>query len=267
MPLKKASMWEDITVEDVVSNVLVEGVTLVPVFAFGEMVGSFVNVILYRSPRRMNLLWPPSRCPQCGKRLKLSHNVPVLAWLMLRGKCKFSKAPIPKSHLWVEYGFGLLFLVVMYAVIHTSGWTLPLRPQETYFAALWTIWHPRTDMLRIWGSFTLLAVALAVFQLFVVRNERLPGHFVSVALLAGVLLPVWLPGVQQVPLASEPATLWHSAGWVEAVVGLAAGGLIGGVFNLARPPRVPVVGMPPVAAADRVARSIASGEVASGGVE
>ena len=239
MPLKKASVWEDITVEDVVSNAFVEGLTLAAVFAFGAMVGSFVNVVLYRAPRRMNLFWPPSRCPHCGKRLKLFQNVPVLGWLSLRGKCKFCKAPIPKSYLRVEYGFGLLFLAVMYTIIHTGGWTLPLRTQETYFAALWTIWYPRPDILRIWGSFTLLAAALATLRLFVVRDERLPGHFVSVALLAGVLLPVWLPGVQQVPLAGGPATLWHSAGWVEAVVGLATGGLLGGVFSVSRPPRVP----------------------------
>lgn len=240
MPLQKASMWDGITVEDVISNVFVEGVTLAAVFAFGAMVGSFVNVVLYRLPQRMSLFWPPSRCPACRKRLRLVDNVPVAGWLLLRGKCRRCRAPIPPSYLRVEVGFGLLFLSVMYAIIHTGGWTLPLRRAEDYFAALWTIWYPRPEMLRVWGYFTVLAAALAVFRLFVVRNERLPGHYVVAGLLAGVLLPVWVSGLQQVPLAGRSGGAWHTAGWVETVVGLATGVLIGGVLSQSGPPRVPL---------------------------
>jgi leader peptidase (prepilin peptidase) / N-methyltransferase len=245
MSVKKVSVWDDLTVTDVVSNVFVEGVTLVAVFFVGAMVGSFVNVVLYRAPRRMNLFWPPSRCPRCGKRLKLFHNVPVAGWLSLKGKCKFCKAPIPKSYLKVEVGFGLLFLAVMYAVTHTGGWTLPLRGQESYFGALWTIWYPRPELLRIWGHFTLLAAALTVFGLFIRRNERLPGLYALAALLAGALMPVWVNGLQQVPWQPVPdgdagGQLWATAGWVEAAVGLAVGAVVGFAFRFARPARMPL---------------------------
>jgi leader peptidase (prepilin peptidase)/N-methyltransferase len=55
---------------------------------FGLMVGSFFNVVIYRMPRGESVVWPPSRCMNCGYRIKPFENVPVLSWLLLRGKCK-----------------------------------------------------------------------------------------------------------------------------------------------------------------------------------
>ncbi|MDB9459066.1 prepilin peptidase, partial [Dolichospermum circinale CS-545/17] len=51
------------------------------VFVLGASLGSFINVVVYRLPAGLSVLWPPSRCPQCLNRLKASDNVPVFGWL------------------------------------------------------------------------------------------------------------------------------------------------------------------------------------------
>jgi len=72
------------------------------IIAFGMAWGSFLNVVIYRIPRKMSLVSPPSSCPQCGKRIKFYHNIPVISYLLLWGKCRFCRAKIPFSYLLVE---------------------------------------------------------------------------------------------------------------------------------------------------------------------
>ena len=62
---------------------------MVFIFMFGACVGSFVNVVNYRIPAGMSVSSPPSRCPTCGARLSFFRdNVPILGWIMLRGRCR-----------------------------------------------------------------------------------------------------------------------------------------------------------------------------------
>ena len=75
----------------------------------GACVGSFLNVCVYRIPRRMSVLRPRSRCPRCGFAILARHNVPVLGWLILRGRCRDCRGPIPGRYPAVELGVGLLF--------------------------------------------------------------------------------------------------------------------------------------------------------------
>lgn len=228
MPKPSVSMWDDITVADVVSNLFVELTTFALVFLAGAMVGSFVNVVLYRMPRRINLLWPPSRCPVCGTRLGLRDNIPVLSYLALKGRCRHCGTPIPRSYLQVEARFGWLFLAVMYLVVHTGGRTLPLREPDHYFGALWTIWYPRPELLRVWVYVSMLAAVLGTFFLFVRRGERIPASLVVAAVAAGVAFPWYYAGAQQVPVgASDAVNAWRSAGPLEAAVGATAGLLLG----------------------------------------
>ena len=69
-------------------------VTLGFVFVFGTLFGSFLNVVIYRIPRGESVVFPASHCPHCGTNLKPWHNIPVLSWLMLRGRCAFCGVPI-----------------------------------------------------------------------------------------------------------------------------------------------------------------------------
>jgi len=76
--------------------------TLVVAGVFGSMFGSFLNVVIYRLPERKSLVWPGSSCPACGAKIRAFDNVPILSWLLLRGKCRDCKAPISLQYPVVE---------------------------------------------------------------------------------------------------------------------------------------------------------------------
>jgi leader peptidase (prepilin peptidase)/N-methyltransferase len=88
-------------------------------FALGATVGSFLNVVIERLPRRESLVRPGSRCPGCGHAVKPWDNVPVLSWLWLRGRCRACRARISPRYPAIELLTGLLFaaVVLRYGVV------------------------------------------------------------------------------------------------------------------------------------------------------
>ena len=80
------------------------------IFALGLCLGSFLNVCIYRLPRGKSVVTPRSACPKCGNLIPFYHNLPVLSWLILRGKCRSCKQPISPRYLVIELLTGLLFL-------------------------------------------------------------------------------------------------------------------------------------------------------------
>ncbi len=78
------------------------------VFAVGACVGSFLNVVIYRLPRGLSVVTPPSSCPVCGHRIPPWWNLPLVSWVLLRGRCRWCGASIPARYLLVELGGGLL---------------------------------------------------------------------------------------------------------------------------------------------------------------
>lgn len=76
----------------------------------GASIGSFLNVVVYRLPAGLSLIHPPSRCPRCLTPLRKRENVPVLGWLMLKGRCAHCAAPISPRYPLVELITALLFL-------------------------------------------------------------------------------------------------------------------------------------------------------------
>lgn len=83
-------------------------------FALGAAFGSFLNVVVYRIPAGMSLLYPPSRCPTCRHRLGLTENVPILGWLRLRGRCAHCQQPISPRYPLVEAAGGVLFVLAFW---------------------------------------------------------------------------------------------------------------------------------------------------------
>ena len=80
------------------------------VFAIGAAIGSFLNVCIGRWPEGMSVVRPRSRCPKCGHQIKASENVPILSWLMLRGRCSNCHQPISIQYPIVELLVALLWL-------------------------------------------------------------------------------------------------------------------------------------------------------------
>ncbi|MGK7927232.1 MAG: A24 family peptidase [Spirulina sp.] len=89
-------------------------VTGLLIFAFGSAIGSFLNVVVYRLPAKLSILFPPSRCPHCLTKLGKGENIPIFGWLLLKGKCKHCQAPISPRYPLVEAGTGILFLFVFW---------------------------------------------------------------------------------------------------------------------------------------------------------
>jgi len=80
------------------------------VFAIGAAVGSFLNVCIGRWPEGLSVVRPRSRCPKCGHQIKASENIPILSWIMLRGRCSNCHQPISIQYPVVELLVGLLWL-------------------------------------------------------------------------------------------------------------------------------------------------------------
>ena len=88
-------------------------------FCFGACAGSFMNVVMYRLPQDLSVISPPSRCPRCGYRLKWYQNMPILGWLLLRGRCGACRGSISVQYPLVELLVAMMF-VCIYLVLYVS---------------------------------------------------------------------------------------------------------------------------------------------------
>ncbi len=82
------------------------------VFTFGAIVGSFLNVCIYRIPAGVSIVFPASRCPACSSPLRWYHNIPIFSYLFLGGKCAYCAGKISPRYPMVEMLNGLLFVLV-----------------------------------------------------------------------------------------------------------------------------------------------------------
>ena len=89
-------------------------------FVFGSMVGSFLNVCIYRMPMGLSVVTPPSHCPKCKYSIPLYLNVPLVTWLMLGGRCKNCGQPIAPRYFLVELLTGVTFLGCWLAFGHAA---------------------------------------------------------------------------------------------------------------------------------------------------
>jgi leader peptidase (prepilin peptidase)/N-methyltransferase len=126
----------------------------------GLMVGSFLNVVIWRVPRRESVVAPPSHCPGCDAAISPRDNVPVLSWLLLRGRCRRCGEPIPVRYPMVEVGCAVLWGVIGYR-FHDS-WALP--------------------------AYLVLAAALLALSVIDLEHYLLPNRIVFPLTVAGVAL-------------------------------------------------------------------------------
>lgn len=89
----------------------------------GLLVGSFLSVVIHRVPEGLSIVRPPSACPACGTAIRPRDNIPVVSWLVLRGRCRNCTQPISPRYPLVELLTGILFATM--ATVHADSWALP----------------------------------------------------------------------------------------------------------------------------------------------
>ncbi|HLJ87464.1 MAG TPA: prepilin peptidase [Candidatus Angelobacter sp.] len=105
---------------------------IVAFFLFGLVFGSFLNVCIYRMPRGLSVVHPRSACPACGRPIAGYDNIPVVSWLLLRGRCRHCSAPISPRYAGVELLTGFFFAFAW----HHSGGSMPEAVKDCVFCFL-----------------------------------------------------------------------------------------------------------------------------------
>ncbi|MGZ4127483.1 MAG: prepilin peptidase [Actinomycetota bacterium] len=147
---------------------------------FGLIFGSFANVVVHRVPLKESIVHPRSRCQSCGTELRARDNIPVVSWLLLRGRCRYCGAPISARYPAIELLTAALFGL-----------------------AAWRI-RPATDLV----AFLPLLWVLVVLSFIDLEHKLLPNRIVGPALATGVVL------------TGVAAALGPGAGaWVRALAG------------------------------------------------
>ncbi|MDO9377441.1 MAG: prepilin peptidase [Nocardioidaceae bacterium] len=108
-------------------------ILLTAVGLLGLAVGSFLNVVIHRVPAGLSIVHPASRCPACDAAIRTRHNVPVLGWLVLRGRCADCTAPISVRYPLVELVTGVLFVATTWQAARLD--LLPALPAFLVFVA------------------------------------------------------------------------------------------------------------------------------------
>lgn len=185
---------------------------LIALGAFGLVFGSFANVLIWRVPRGGSVVSPPSHCPRCGHDIRWHDNVPLLSWLVLRGRCRDCGIPIPVRYPLVELTSGLLWVL--------AGWN--------------------------WGLSWKTPLAITFFYLLLVLTaidfdtRRLPTPIVSGIAIAGLLAAAiaQITAADMGPLVGTSVTGLMSLPLVSAAVGFALGAgasmAIAGLYGVLR---------------------------------
>jgi len=100
---------------------LPDWIYLIFVFASGCCIGSFLNVVIYRLSREQSIITPPSACPACGKKIKFYDNIPLVSWIILKGRCRNCKARISGRYFVVELLTGTSFAFLFAFYFHFEG--------------------------------------------------------------------------------------------------------------------------------------------------
>ena len=156
-------------------------------FAMGACIASFLNVVIWRVPRGESIVSPPSHCPKCNALIKWYQNIPILAWLALRGRCANCKAPISPRYILIETLGGVLFLAAFWKY-GTCG-DLAVAAQNTFVAWVW--------------------ISLMIVGSMIDFDHKLLPDFVTVG---GMILGVAVGVIDSCRLQSIAVAMWSLGG-------------------------------------------------------
>jgi leader peptidase (prepilin peptidase) / N-methyltransferase len=177
---------------------MADQIIAVTIFFLGASIGSFLNVVIYRLPAGLSLLWPPSRCPKCGHQLGITENVPILGWLMLRGRCRHCHTKISARYPLVETLTAIAF-VFTYSQFGLTTQTLGYCLLLAWLIALSLI---DLDTMTLPNSLTSSGLVLGlIFQTYwgyqVTQSQVGAVHYL-VGSISGMVLGIWLYDIIQV---------------------------------------------------------------------
>jgi leader peptidase (prepilin peptidase) / N-methyltransferase len=212
------------------------------VLLLGLAIGSFLNVVIYRVPLKESLVTPASHCPRCGKPIRARHNIPVLGWLVLRGRCADCRAPISFRYPLVELVTGLLFVGVSLRL--ASSQLLPGLPAYLYFTAMGIalamidIHHRRLPNVIVLPSYLVIAGLLVVATLWSHDWSALARGGIGGAALFGFYLVLALVypagmGFGDVKLAGILGAVLGYLSWAALIFGAFGGFLLGAIAGIA----------------------------------
>ena len=223
---------------------MVDAFLLVWVTGMGLIIGSFLNVVVWRLPRGENLSHPPSHCPGCDQPIKPYDNIPVVSWLLLRRRCRNCKILISSRYPSVELATGVLFLVVTLRV----GWHLSLIGYLFFTATGVALALIDYDTKRLPDKLTLPTYVVGIAALLsdsahsghwhpFVRAlggmAALFGFYLATRVIGGALLGKTAMGLGDVKLSGVLGLLLAWFSWGALVVGAFAGFLVGAVGGIA----------------------------------
>ena len=222
---------------------------------FGLLIGSFLNVVIFRVPHGRSIVWPPSTCGSCGVRVRPWDNIPIVSWVLLRGRCRDCSSPISVRYPLVELGTAILFAMVTWWALSgegvsassTSGFALAATILALvaflYLAAIGVALvfidlDTRTLPNRIvLPAYPVAGALLAAAALFAEEPGRLLTALIgAVALFALYFAMAMLysggMGLGDVKLAGVLGLYLGWLGWAPLAVGAFCAFLLGGVFSL-----------------------------------
>ncbi|MCS7306430.1 MAG: prepilin peptidase [Thermoguttaceae bacterium] len=212
-------------------------VVLVFLAAVGGVIGSFLNVVIYRLPAGRSIIWPGSCCPACGRPIRWYDNVPVLSWFLLRGRCRDCRTPISWRYPAVEaITMGLFVLLGLWEWM-SGGQHLPVRPIRIDGSVLWLPWTaPQLTALYVYHLMlgcTLLAATLIEYDHPKVSGRVWVRLFWPAFVWGFGAAFVW-PAVHPVPAFGPAPEGWAGRllGLIDSLVGLGAGTTVGLVWCL-----------------------------------
>jgi prepilin signal peptidase PulO-like enzyme (type II secretory pathway) len=195
-------------------------------FAWGAVLGSFVNVVLHRVPRRESVVAGGSRCPACGAAIRPRDNIPVLGWILLRGRCRDCGSPISCRYPLIEAACGLLAAAVAVTEIVGGGRWLPqLAAGRQDIDRL--LLHGEWRLLVSWALHTLLLITILAWSLLdrTAGRRGSPGWFVATIAIVAVVAAVPEIGPPEMLCGEQP---WPQTDRRLAVVAASCTGLLVG---------------------------------------
>lgn len=200
-------------------------------FAVGSSIGSFLNVVAYRLPRRLPWIGS-SMCPYCNVPIQPRDNIPVLGWIVLRGRCRACRLPISARYPTYELLAGLTFLAIYLVEVWTRGANLPQEAGRTsdLFSMLVGTVDWETMALGLFHC-AILSVLLCV-AMIQLSGQQVPIQMTLVGCALTILVSTCFPVLIVAPWGTSPKHVYHPVGHLDALATGLAGALAG--FALGR---------------------------------